>query len=134
MSCLFISLGKLLGQPHTTVRNTICNYMHHNLDQPFQDMPIRDWIKWQQQAPSPEAYIQSMRSTSEWGGAMELTMATQCFVTDIRVVDGRGRTVAEFVWREHCTARRKMVLWWTGTHYEPVRWEVLDGGGGVGVG
>ena len=125
MSCLFISLGKLLQQPHTTVRNTLCNYMQHHLDQPFQGMPIREWIRWQQQAPSPEAYIRAMRSTSEWGGAMELSMATQCYATDIRVVDTRGRTVAEFVWREHCTARRKMVLWWTGNHYEPVRWEVL---------
>ena len=90
MSCLFISLGKLLDQPHTAVRHTICNYMHNNLDRTHQGMTLRDWIRWQRQAPSPAAYIRAMRSTAEWGGAMELAVATQCYHVDIDVVDGRG--------------------------------------------
>lgn len=121
MSCLFISLGKLLDQPHTAVRHTICNYMHNNLDRAHQGMTLRDWIRWQRQAPSPAAYIRAMRSTAEWGGAMELAVATQCYHVDIDVVDGRGKRVADFVWRDACTARNKLVLQWTGNHYEPVR-------------
>ncbi len=121
MSCLFISLGKLLHQPHTTVRHTICNYMAANLDHTHQGMTLRDWIRWQQQAPSPAAYIRAMRSTAEWGGAMELAVATQCYRVDIDVVNGSGKRVADFVWRDACTARNKLVLQWTGNHYEPVR-------------
>lgn len=125
MSCLFISLGRLLAQPHKTVRQTLCDHMERHLDTPFQGMAMRDWIRWQLDAPSPEAYIRTMRSTSVWGGAMELMVATQVYVTDILVVDRAGERVAEFVWRDGFTARRKMVLMWTGNHYEPVRWVVI---------
>lgn len=121
MSCLFNSLGRLLGQPGPAVRASLVAFMATHLDTVHQGMTFRDWIGWQHEGASVGAYLQAMRHASTWGGAMELAAATQCYHTDIMVVDGRGTKVAEFLWRDACTARRRLVLEWTGVHYEPVR-------------
>lgn len=118
---MFISIGKLVGQPHPTVRRNICNHMARNLNSTHQSMTLADWIRWQENTPDPSTYIQHMRQPSTWGGAMELAIATKVYGADIVVVNGWGKRVAEFKWRDECTARITMVLQWTGAHYEPVR-------------
>jgi hypothetical protein len=123
---MFISIGTLVQQPHESVRRTICDYLQTHLDTLHQGLPLREWIQWQSTPPqTPHAYIQRMRKPSTWGGAMELSAATKCYDCDILVVDGSKRQVAEFVWKEDCTARRRLVLEWTGWHYEPVSFRVL---------
>lgn len=52
---------------------------------------------------------------------MELAVSTKVYGADIVVVNGWGKRVAEFKWRDECTVRITMVLRWTGAHYEPVR-------------
>lgn len=126
MSCLFISIGRLLGTPHATIRQNICDYMQDHMDRPHQGgISLREWIGWQNQSSSAESYIEAMRSSHEWGGAMELSVATQCYHCDIVVVDLTGKQVAEFVWRDRFTSRCRLVLVWTGNHYEPVNKRVL---------
>jgi len=121
MSCLFISVGRLVGKPHASVREDICNHMVRNLGTTHQAMTLEQWIRWQDGSPEPSAYIQRMRHPSTWGGAMELAVATKVYGTDIVVVNSVNKRVAEFKWREECTARCVLVLQWTGVHYEPVR-------------
>lgn len=121
MSCLFQSIGKLVQQSHVHVRHKICDYMQHHLDSMHQGMTLRHWIQWQRQSSNAEQYIRNMRSTSEWGGAMELMVATKVYNADIIVVDGYGKQVAEFLLRDAFTARKRMYVQWTGVHYEPVR-------------
>ena len=120
MSCLFQSIGKLIGRRHLNVRNDICDYMQHHLNSMHQEMTLRQWIQWQQQSPNAEHYIRNMRNTSVWGGAMELAIATKVYGVDIHVVDAYNKKVAEFLWRDTFTARKRLVVQWTGVHYEPV--------------
>mgnify|MGYP004326553715 CR=1 FL=1 len=47
MSCLFNSLGRLLGQSGATVRAALVHYTATHLDATHQGMPVRDWIRWQ---------------------------------------------------------------------------------------
>ena len=44
MSCLFISIGKLLNL--TNSREDICNYMEANLKQKLDSTTIEDWIMY----------------------------------------------------------------------------------------
>lgn len=136
MSCLFNSLGRLLGQSGATVRAALVHYTATHLDATHQGMPVRDWIRWQDEGghgrDSVVRYLQTMRHASTWGGAMELAMATQCYGVDILVVDASRKVVAEFLWREGCTARVRLVLEWTGVHYEPVRRVDLVAARGMG--
>lgn len=99
--------------------------MAQNLQHTHQGMTLQDWIKWQEGSPEPRVYIQNMRNRTTWGGAMELAVATQVYGVDIVVVNGWGKTVAEFKWREDCTARHTLYLQWTGAHYEPLRVQKL---------
>ena len=123
---MFISIGKLVGRPHQSVRRDICDYMATHLDTVHQSMTFADWIQWQENTPEPHIYIQRMRQPATWGGAMELAVATKAYGADILVVNGLHKRVAEFKWREACTARVTFVLQWTGAHYEPVRIERLN--------
>ena len=112
MSCLFNSLGRLLGQSGATVRAALVDYTATHLDATHQGMTVRDWIRWQDEGghgrDSVARYLQTMRHASTWGGAMELAMATRCYGVDILVVDASRKVVAEFLWREACTARVRM--------------------------
>lgn len=124
MSCLFNSLGHLLGESGAIVRSSLVDYMSSHLDDLHQGMRIRDWIRWQHEGHgniNVQQYLQSMKHAHTWGGAMELAIATQCYHVDILVVNTQRHIVAEFLWREGCTARYRIVLEWTGIHYEPLR-------------
>ena len=125
MSCLFQSIGKLIHKSHQTVRKEICDYMQSHLEDEHQGMRLRDWIHWQLHSPNPHQYIQKMRKTTEWGGAMELAIATKLYKADIIVIDGMGKQVAEFLLKEQCTARTRYIVQWTGVHYEGVRTIIL---------
>jgi hypothetical protein len=120
MSCLFIALGKLTNHPHQFVRHHICNYMQNNLNDLHEGMTIRDWIKWHENTTS-EAYIQTMRNTSTWGGAMEIAIATKLYRCDIVVTSPSGKQLAEFIWNENKSARNRLFIYWTGNHYEPCK-------------
>ena len=122
---MFISIGQLIHRPHQTVRADICSYMTQHLHHTHQGVALQDWIKWQEGSPDPHTYIRNMRHSSTWGGAMELAVATQVYNADILVTNHWGKTVAEFKWKEDCTARRTLHLQWTGAHYEPLRVHTL---------
>ena len=118
MSCLFVGIAKFVGGSHADVRRAVCDYMERNLHEDRQGIPIRKWIEWQAEPGGVHAYIQRMRCPSRWGGAMELAVATMVYQADITVVNGSGSVVAEFKWKERCSARRHMRLAWTGAHFE----------------
>lgn len=125
MSCLFQSIGSLMHRTHQRTRREICDYMNHHLEEEYQGLRLKDWIHWQLHYSDPLKYIQNMRNESEWGGAMELMVATKMYKVDILVVDQKGHTVAEFLWNDQCTARIRLVLQWTGVHYEGLKKIIL---------
>ena len=125
MSCLFNSIGYHVNASGDTVRATICDYMEQHKDEMHKDMALSHWIGHQQQMEGEEvdaqAYIKRMRQRHIWGGAMELAVATKVYRSDIDVVNGTGKTIASFKWVDNGTSTSKMVVQWTGAHYEPVR-------------
>lgn len=125
MSCLFQSIGELIGKTHQNTRKEICDYMQSHLEHEHQGMRLKDWIRWQLHSTNPHQYIQQMRQPSVWGGAMELAIATKVYQSDIIVINGYGKQVAEFLWKEQHTARTRLILQWTGVHYEGLQVVVL---------
>jgi len=122
MSCLFISIGRLVNESPNNVRQSVCNYMDENLDTLYQGMQIKDWIQWQTNS-TPTQYISRMRNSSTWGGAMEIAMCTRIYKVDIHVYAAynQKKRLAEFVWDETRTACIQLHISWTGAHYEPLR-------------
>ena len=120
MSCLFISIGKLIGQPHTIVRKNICDYMVSHLDMHHQGMRLKEWIQWQTPNGNVLEYIQNMRAHHVWGGAMEIAVATQLYQCDIIVFNSRKQPLAEFLWKDRCMCRTRLYIEWNGSHYEPI--------------
>ena len=46
MSCLFISLGKLLKVDSTKLRQQICDFIISNPNATWNGTKIHDWIEW----------------------------------------------------------------------------------------
>jgi hypothetical protein len=115
MSCLFHSLGQLLKIPTDTVRQQICDYLQ--ADKPILDgMETHDVLALEG-GPSA-AYIQRMRQSSTWGGAIEIQAAVRIWNVCVTVQNRRDRTAPiEFVTADPTSV---LVLYWTGGHYEPV--------------
>lgn len=113
MSCLFNSLGRLLNTPTDTVRQTICDYLA--ADKPVLDgMETHDLL-----ALEGPQYIQRMRQSSTWGGAIEIQAAVRIWNVNVTVQNRRdGTAPIEFV--TPGTAAGTLTLYWTGGHYEPV--------------
>ena len=119
MSCLFNSVGQLLGVPTETVRRTICDYLAG-------DHPVLDGMKTSDvlALESPQ-YIQRMRQSSTWGGAIEIQTIVRIWNVNVTVQNRRdGTSPIEFV--TPGIANGTLTLYWTGNHYEPVDIRMLS--------
>ena len=118
MSCLFISLDYFIKENSYIIRQKICDYLQQNntiidgLDTKF----ILDMENIN--------YIQNMRNTSTWGGAIEIQAACNIWklkiiVNDIRYKHSQNNSI-EFV-PVNNNYDKSITLEWSGGHYEPVR-------------
>lgn len=118
MSCLFVSLDYFIKENSYTIRQKICDYLQQNntiidgLDTKF----ILDMENIN--------YIQNMRNTSTWGGAIEIQAACNIWklriiVNDIRYKHSQNNSI-EFV-PVNNNYDKSITLEWSGGHYEPVR-------------
>lgn len=125
MSCLFNSLSYFLSlrsdasrlkQNSNTIRQTICDYLQEN--KPIIDGLETSFIL----SLERENYIQHMRSTSTWGGAIEIQCACNIWNLRIIVKNRRGgqQTEIEFL-PINGNYNNTIYLEWSGGHYEPVR-------------
>jgi hypothetical protein len=115
MSCLFNSIGKLLGQNSQVLRNEICDYLEAN-NKLIDGLDTKDILKLE-----GRNYVRNMRRTSTWGGAIEIQCACNIWNCRINVVNIREqpqRTI-EFV-PITGTIEKTLSISWTGGHYEPV--------------
>jgi len=116
MSCLFNSLSYFISSDSNTIRQTICDYLQEN-------KPIIDGISTHEiLSMENNNYIQHMRNSSTWGGAIEISAACNLWNVKIIVYDIRTqqRTAIEFI-PITCVAERTIELEWSGGHYEPKR-------------
>jgi hypothetical protein len=47
MSCLFVSIGKLVGRPHARVRVDVCDYLQQHMTTDHMGLPFGAWMGWQ---------------------------------------------------------------------------------------
>jgi hypothetical protein len=116
MSCLFNSFSRLLDIPTDTIRQTICDYLAKDgiiMD----DMATVDVLAFDR-----ENYIEHMRCSHTWGGAIEIQAAAMIWKARIIVENHRdgGGKVIEFVPIAPVVAELEMRIYWTGGHYEPI--------------
>ena len=118
MSCLFNSLSAFIPQDSFTLRQMICDYLQEN--KPIIDgLDTADILRFENQN-----YIQHMRQSSTWGGAIEIQCACMIWNIQINVFNYRDNPID----KKHCiefvplsgNPERVIQLYWTGGHYEPI--------------
>lgn len=119
MSCLFDTLGFLLGLPSNHVRQTICDYLEHN-------KPVIDGISTvdilKMERPN---YIETMRKQYTWGGGVELSAACSIWSLCINVEISSENRYIQFVplsggYNKTCQIR------WTGNHFSPLSCSTME--------
>ena len=119
MSCLFNSLDFFIGEGSFNIRQKICNYLQEN--KPIiEDLDTTVILGFENN--DSEKYIENMRSTSVWGGAIEIQAA--CNIWNLRIIvrnyrDSNGSDI-EFI-PISSKAEKTIQIYWTGGHYEPIR-------------
>ncbi len=71
---------------------------------------------------SASGYINRMRSTSSWGGAIEIQAACNIWRMCVNVRNDRdrgGKTIQFIPVNNHC--ERTIDIYWTGGHFEPIQ-------------
>ena len=116
MSCLFNSLSHFIPESSNEIRQSICNYLEEN-------KPIIDGLDTKQilDMENPN-YISNMRSTSTWGGAIEIQVACNIWALRILVRNYRDsdRKTIEFL-PFSGMYDKTVEVYWTGGHYEPIQ-------------
>lgn len=119
MSCLFNSLSYFFNDNAYNIRQKICDYLQNN--EPIMEGLDTKFILDLESAN----YIENMRSTQTWGGAIEIQTAcniwnTRIFVKNIR--DNNNDKDIEFLpINKNSQYNNTIFLEWSGGHYEPIK-------------
>jgi hypothetical protein len=117
MSCLFNSISYFLQEDPQVIRNKICDYLH-------QGHPIISGLNTQEvlEIDGTPNYVETMRKTSTWGGAIEIQAACNIWSMSVNVIDVRDacRKVVNFVPVNNVYSK-SITLEWSGGHYEPLK-------------
>jgi hypothetical protein len=123
MSCLFNSLSYFITDRNSyEIRQKICDYLQEN--KPIIDGLDTNFIlELENNTNNACNYIESMRNTWCWGGAIEIQCA--CNIWNLRIIvrnyrDRQGEQI-EFIPVSSGEVDKSIELEWTGGHYEPVR-------------
>jgi len=116
MSCLFNSLNYFIKEGSYEIRQKICDYLQN-------DGQIMDGLDTNEilDMENPN-YVQDMRNTHVWGGAIEIQAACNIWSLRIIVINRRNQpnTNIEFLpVNNHYD--KTIEIEWTGGHYEPIR-------------
>ena len=117
MSCLFNSMHHFLPNISSgEIRNKICDYLQNN-GSLMDGLNTNEIINME-----GNNYIQNMRNTSTWGGAIEIQAACNIWQWKIIVLNHRDKnhSTIEFLPISN-TYTKTIQLQWTGGHYEPIR-------------
>ena len=117
MSCLFNSLSHFISLNSYQIREKICDYLQNN-GGIIDGLETKDILNME----GGGNYVQSMRSPSTWGGAIEIQSACNIWNLKIIVKNIRDRNanhnLIEFI-PLHGNIERTICLEWSGGHYEP---------------
>ncbi len=116
MSCLFDTLSSFVDLSSRELRENICNYLQNN-PKLYEDMKAEDYILWNGEGyKNIKEYIEKMRRTSTWGGAIEIKAFCNMYHIKV-IVNGRkkGERV-EFL--PYIKSNSKEIeIQWNGGHY-----------------
>lgn len=124
MSCLYIALGRLIGQDPTELRKEICDFLATN-PHLMEGVDAETVIQWESEKKIDD-YVKTMRSSNTWGGAVELSCFTLMTGHSVVVHDLSTGKEIEFLpssRRRHRRRRHTLHISWTGNHFEPVKIE-----------
>ena len=122
MSCLFHSLGSLIGRNADDVRQDIVSFIETNPDLMGDGIDAAKVVEWES-GQDLGTYVRSMRQRFTWGGALEITAFVHMTGWAVVVHDIRRcppRTI-DFVSSVHHPPSRQLHISWNGSHYEPLR-------------
>jgi len=115
MSCLFNSLSALIGEPAQEIRQKICDWLTTN-PALLEDLSASVVVEVESGLPL-DRYVDRMRSSGTWGGAIEIRAFVQLWKRPVRVWVIRTRRWIEFPFPEGVECK----ISWTGGHYEAIR-------------
>ena len=113
MSCLFNSLSRFIPESSFDIRQKICNYLEAN-------HKIIDGIETKDVLTMESTnYIQHMRKTSTWGGAIEIQAACNIWNMSINVHNIRSEGGKINFVPITSESLKTINITWNGGHYEP---------------
>jgi len=115
MSCLFNSFSALIGEPAQAIRGRICDFLA--TDPALLDDLSASLVIAIESGKQLAPYVQTMRSPSTWGGAIEIRAFVQLWKRPVKVWAIRGRRWIEFPCEEPNEGQECRISW-TGGHYE----------------
>ena len=116
MSCLFNSMNYFFPENSYEIRQKICDYLQ-NGGVVIEGLDTHLILSFER-----SDYIQCMRNTSTWGGAIEIQAACNIWNTKIIVHNIRDRNGSKIEVVPVSNNWDKCInITWSGGHYEPVR-------------
>ena len=114
MSCLFNSLSRFIPESSCDIRQKICDYLEAN-NKIMDGIETKDILTM-----DSNNYIQTMRNTSTWGGAIEIQAACNIWNMSINVHNIRGSEGGQINFVPITSETLKTInITWNGGHYEP---------------
>ena len=115
MSCLFNSFAALTEDNSGAIRSKICDWLATD---PVLGSDIRASDASMIESGLPlDRYVERMRSTNTWGGAIEIRAFVELWKRPVRVWVTRTRRWIEFPYSEG----EECKISWSGGHYEAMK-------------
>lgn len=118
MSCLFNSLSHFVSEDSFTIRQRICDYLTTN-PVLFAEIPANLVIEWETGCNLSD-YVARMRSTSTWGGAVEIRCFVNMYKINVEVVNIRDSSGKSIIFTNE-SSPQSLRISWSGGHFEPIR-------------
>jgi len=117
MSCLFNSMSHFFPEDSNTIRQRICDYLERG-GSIIEGLDTNLILSFER--PN---YVAHMRSSSTWGGAIEIQAACKIWNTKIVVHNIRDRNGSKinFAPFDNDNCEKCINITWSGGHYEPIR-------------
>ena len=117
MSCLFNTLSKFVDISSDNLRQNICNYLQDN-PKLFEDISAEQYVMWSNEGYNNiNEYIQRMRSTSTWGGAIEIKVFCNLYNKKVVVLGRKDIEKIEFLPKVNEKCKDLITIHWNGGHY-----------------
>ena len=127
MSCLFRSLSYSINNTNETqLRLILVDYLAQNPVLILPDKKASEIIVAEFPNEKFENYLEKMKNSNTWGGAIEIKAFCELFSIQVNVLVLKTKKTITFVpnkWdTQNCTVNdtRCITITWNGYHYEPI--------------